>query len=509
MSKLWPHQEAQRIIQRWPDKEKYILETGFGPSGHPHMGTVGEVVRTYYVALALKELGKASEIVVFSDDMDGLRKIPKNIDAPWLAEHLGKPVSRIPDPYGTCDSFSAHMNQELNKMLGATGIPYTFASSAECYGSGRFDDVLRKVFANMEALTKLITDTMRSETKEHWNPFQPACEKCGRVNTTIVTGYDKDACTVQYACTGSFRGVEGCGHTGEQSALGGRGKLGWKIDWPARWYALGVNYEMYGKDLIDSAKLGKEVVRILGGDPPVDMFYELFLTEEGRKMSKSTGEGMKLENWDRWGTQDSLNLLMFKNPRQQKKLGPDTVLMYTDESLLMSKEDPQYPFIYFGGDRPDLGGLRYSDITNFMAAVGITDPDLIRPYLERTFGVERIGGNWAFVRELVEKAANYYEDFVLPERQVPKLSADEWAMVEKFLALLDAPETAAAEDLATYVQNQVFEIAKVGGMAPKDYFKLLYGVLLGAQSGPRIGGFVQLLGIPKIKELIATARSAQ
>lgn len=498
---LWPYQEAKRIIDRWPQKETYILQTGFGASGHPHMGTIGEVVRTYYVAKALKEMGKESEIIVFSDDMDGLRKIPTNIDAPWLAEHLGKPVTQIPDPYGTHKSFGHHMDAELVEMMAKTGIAATFKSAADCYADGTFDEGIRKMFKHMQAIMDLVLPTMREENRQGWFPWLPICENCGKVYTTKVEGYDGENATVTYACTGSFRDVQGCGHKGTQSALGGRGKFFWKADWALRWYVFGVNFEMHGKDLIDSAKLSSEIVKALGGKAPVTMVYELFLTEEGRKISKSTGAGISMENWGRWGTQDSLNLLMFKNPKQQKKLGTDSVIQYTDETLTMPKEDPQYAFIYYHGDRPDLGGLRYSDIINLVNAISVTDPDQLIEYLGRSFGHERIRQNEPFVRELLEKAIHYYEDFILPTREVPALSPAEWEMVDAFVQLMDTTDEADA------IQSGVFAIARSREMAPKEFFKLLYGVLLGAQSGPRIGGFVQLVGKERIRELIAAAKA--
>ncbi|MFO7172502.1 MAG: lysine--tRNA ligase [Bacillota bacterium] len=500
---LWPQQEARRIAERWPDRQTYILETGFGPSGHPHMGTVGEVVRTYYVAMGLKELGKQAEIIVFSDDMDGLRKIPKNIDAPWLAEHLGKPVSRIPDPYGCCPSYSAHMNRELIEMLDKTGIPYRFVASSDMYNGGHYDEVIKRIFRHGQQILDLMLPTMREENRVNWFFWQPACENCGRVNTTVVHEWDPETTRVRYSCTGEFRGVRGCGHAGEQDALGGKGKLGWKIDWAARWFYFPVHYEMYGKDLIDSAKISTEIVRILGGQPPVQMFYEMFLTEEGRKISKSVGEGITLENFHRWGTQDAVNLLMFKNPRQQKNLGPETVIRYMDEVLTLDPADPQYRFVYYHGERPDLGGLRYSDLINLMSAIGITDPDLLRPYLERTFGNARIGESWPYVRELLEKARNYYEDFILPTRRVPDLTPEQWALVDEFLALIDR------ETEPDRIQSGIFEIARAHGIPAREYFKLLYGVLLGADSGPRIGGFVHLLGREKVKEIVEAARQKQ
>jgi lysyl-tRNA synthetase, class I len=502
-TKLWPHQEAKRIMDRWPQTEKYILQTGFGASGHPHMGTIGEVVRTYFVAMALKDLGKESEIIVFSDDMDGLRKIPKNIDAPWLAEHLGKPVTLIPDPYGTTKSFGHHMDAELLGMMKKTAIPAQFRSAFDCYGNGTFDEGIRKMFKHMEEIKGIILPTMREENREGWFPWLPICENCGKVNTTRVESYNGDEATVTYACVGEHKGVSGCGHRGTQSALGGRGKFFWKADWALRWYVFGVNFEMHGKDLIESARLSSEIVKILGGKAPVTMMYELFLTEEGRKISKSVGAGISMENWGRWGTQDSLNLLMFKNPRQQKKLGTDSIILYTDETLTMPKDDSQYRFIYYHGDRPDLGGLRYSDIINLVNAISVTDPDQLIEYLGRSFGHERIRASEEFVRELLVKALNYYEDFILPTREVPALTTEEWAMVDEFDRLIDTTDDADA------IQSGVFSIAKQRDRQPKDFFRVLYGVLLGAGHGPRIGGFVQLVGKNRIHELVAEARQSQ
>lgn len=499
-AKLWPHQEAKRIVERWPQKTKYILQTGFGASGHPHMGTIGEVVRTYYVAMALKDLGKESEIIVFSDDLDGLRKIPKNIDAPWLVDHLGKPVTRIPDPYGTSPSFGHHMDEELVDMMAKTGVAAQFKSSADCYADGTFDEGIRRMFQHMPDIINLVLPTMRPENREGWFPWLPICEHCGKIYTTRVEDYDAENATVTYSCTGQFRDVKGCGHRGTQSALGGRGKFFWKADWALRWYVFGVNFEMHGKDLIDSAKLSSAIVKAIGGKAPITMVYELFLTEEGRKISKSTGAGISMENWGRWGTQDSLNLLMFKNPKQQKKLGTDSIIQYTDETLTMSAEDPQYRFIYYHGDRPDLGGLRYSDIINLVNAISVTDPDQLIEYLGRSFGHERIRQNEELVRELLSKAINYYEDFILPTRETPELSAEEWVMVDEFDRLIDTAEN------ADEIQTGVYSIAKSRGIQPKEFFRVLYGVLLGAQSGPRIGGFVKLVGKERIHELIAAAR---
>ncbi|MHB9144982.1 MAG: lysine--tRNA ligase [Symbiobacteriia bacterium] len=499
---LWPQEEARRVAERWPDRDTYILETGFGPSGHPHLGTVGEVVRTYYVAMALHQMGKRTELVVFSDDMDGLRKIPKNVSAPWLEEHLGKPVSRIPDPYGCCESYSAHMNQELNGMLAKTGIEYRFVSSTDMYSGGAFDPVIKLMFRQGREILDLMLPTLRQENRAGWFFWQPVCEHCGRVNTTVVTDWDPAAARVKYACTGEFRGVKGCGYTGEQDALGGRGKLGWKVDWAARWYHFPVSFEMFGKDLIDSAKLSSAIVKMIKGDPPLQMFYEMFLTEEGKKISKSVGEGVSLENFHRWGTQDAVNLLMLKKPRQQKQLGPETIIRYMDEALTLNKEAPEYPFVYHHGAPPNLDGLRLSDLISLMGVLGMNDPGLVRSYLERSFGREQIDRRWSYLEGLLEKAWNYYEDFILPSRQVPVLEPEQWGLVDEFVGLISRETDAEA------VQNGVFAIARAHGLPPAEYFKLLYQVLLGTDSGPRVGTFVRLVGKEKVTEIIRAARVA-
>jgi lysyl-tRNA synthetase class 1 len=497
---LWPYQQAKRIVERWPDRQHFVLETGFGASGHPHMGTIGEVVRTYYVAMALRDLGKSSQIIVFSDDMDGLRKIPSNIDAPWLEEHLGKPVTQIPDPYGTSRSYGHHMNEELLAMMATTGIPAEFMSASECYDTPPFIAGIQRMFRYMEQIIELVHPTMREENRKGWFPWLPVCEQCGKLYTTRVTGYEAESMTVSYECTGHFRNVKGCGYSGRQGALGGRGKFFWKADWALRWYVLGVNFEMHGKDLIDSAKVSGAIVRILGGDAPVNMVYELFLTEEGRKISKSSGAGISMENWGRWGTQDSLNLLMFRNPHQQKRLSAETIIQYTDETLTMPPDDPQYRFIYYHGDRPDLGGLRYSDLINLVNATSITDIDQLLEYVGRCYGVERIKSNEGFVRELLAKAVNYYHDFIAPTRTVPVLNTERWALIEEFEQLIEQADTADA------IQTGVYDLARRHGKQPKEVFALLYSVLLGAPRGPRLGGFVELVGREKIHELLAAAR---
>lgn len=497
-AKLWPKQEAEKIVQRFPDAKKYLLQTGFGPSGHPHMGTVGEVVRTHFVAMALQDMGKKTVIQVFSDDMDGLRKIPVNIDAPWLEEHLGKPVSAIPDPYGCCKSFSDHMNKELVEMLDATGIPYKFVSAAAEYKKGTYNDVLQLCMRRIDKVLGIILPTLREENRQGWFPIMPVCEQCGKVNTTKVLNHDAETATVEYSCSEELKGAVGCGHHGSQFVGDGRSKFGWKADWGARWAVFGINYEMYGKDLIESAKLSKQIARVLGGRPPVDMFYEMFLDETGKKISKSVGQGLSVENWTRWGTHEALNYLMFKNPRQQKKLSQDTVVQYMDEVLKMDTDSPEYPYIYFAGSKPKLP-IVYSDLINIVSAVGVTEIRVLKEFILDIYGDE-LNAQWDRVEGLLELAINFYSDFILPERHFPTLSADQNALVDKFLALI------AEQTEAEAIQTGTYTIAKEAGVPPREFFKLLYQIILGKPSGPRIGSFVSQLGADRVSEIIARNR---
>lgn len=499
MTLLWPQQEARRIVQRFPQAGTYRLQTGFGPSGHPHMGTVGEVVRTHFVAMALAEMAKESQLIVFSDDLDGLRKIPINIDAPWLAEHLGKPVSAIPDPYGCCPSYSDHMNSELLAMLAETGIPHRFISATAEYKKGTYNQVLQQALVHNREILNVILPTLRPENRQGWFPIMPVCENCGRVNTTKVVGFDADKATLEYTCSEGLKGAFGCGYHGSQPVGDGRSKFGWKADWGARWAVFGIHYEMYGKDLIESAKLSKQIAKILGGQPPVDMFYEMFLDESGRKISKSVGQGLTVENFTRWGIPEALNYMMFKNPRQQKKLSSDTVLQYMDEVLKMGPEDPQYQYIFFTGSRPQVP-ITYSDLINILAAVGVTEVAVLKEFILEVYGQE-IAENWSEVEALLTPAINYYTDFILPQRSFPELSPEENRLLDLFLDLIQR------EKVGESIQTGAYDLAKENGIPPKDFFQLLYRVLLGKPSGPRLGGFVQQMGAERIRKLIEKHRT--
>ena len=330
-------------------------ETGYGPSGLPHIGTFGEVARTSFVLQALKTLepGIDARIIAFSDDMDGLREVPQNLpNAEMLKEHLGKPLTSIPDPFGEEKSFAHYMNRRLREFLDSFGFRYQFASSTEQYASGVFDEGLRRIMAHYDAISELFKATIAEEKRAAWSPFFPICENCGRVYSTRVTGLDP--ATHHASPTPATRrlpaSTQSCGHSGRTSILGGGCKVGWKVDWALRWYSLGIDYEMHGEDLLDSARLSSQIVKILGGEPPELFKYELFLDEKGKKISKKIGNGISLEQWLRFAPVDSLLYIMYMKPQQAKKMGLPILPEIVDQYLELvaqydGAEDSPVPFI--------------------------------------------------------------------------------------------------------------------------------------------------------------------
>ena len=429
--KAWPYREADMIPDGRGARERPVLfETGFGPSGLPHLGTFAEVARTDWVRRAYEEKhGGPTELYAFSDDMDGMRGVPLGMPHPdALIEHLGKPLSEVPDPFGEHESFAHHMNAKLRAFLDSFGFAYTFKSSQECYRSGAFDDALRRVVDCYDAVRGAVTRTLSDEHAADWSPFKPICASCGRVTTTRVLEVDREQYSVRYACDQRMnakllsweeraRGelkraapeaapywiekirVEGCGHEGEAPVRGGACKVGWKVDWAMRWYAFGVDYEMYGKDLIDSAKVSGEIVKILGGVKPAGMAYEWFNDEHGGSISKTKGNGLSVEQWLRYGPTESLAWFVFQNPKKAKKLYfgtiPDSADRYlTDrtkfagQSPLERRENPVW-FVDWpghGGSGEGVGydaEITYSLLLNLVGVLNTDDRALVWEYVRR------------------------------------------------------------------------------------------------------------------------------
>lgn len=514
----WPFVEAERIVARLErlNKTRVVAETGYGPSGLPHIGTFGEVARTSFVLQALKIIKPEidTHLIAFSDDMDGLREAPKNIpNRDMVVKHLGKPLTSVPDPFGEEKSYAHNMNRKLQAFLDSFGFEYDFRSSTDAYRSGVFNDALKRVMDRYEKVRELFVKTISEEKREAWSPFFPICESCGKIYSTRVTGIDKDACTISYVCDISAEGkYEACGHSGETSVLDGHVKVGWKVDWALRWYSFGVDYEMHGEDLMESGRLSSKIVKVLGGKPPELFKYELFLDETGKKISKKIGNGVSIDEWLSYGPVDSLLNFMYQKPQQTKKLGLPIFPKIIDDYLnLVAKYDGEsvdHPANFVmrlaKDSHADVGDegkvVTYSLIYNLLIALAEPDPALIRDYL---VGYQpHIKENMAYYDALIEKVIRYYKEVYLPNKTEEAPDPELAPVVEKFLKALEDFKTSGEEATADVMQNLVYTVGKENGVKPKDWFKNLYRVFLKQSSGPKIGSFIALLGVEKAIERV-------
>ncbi len=334
----WPFEEARKVLarveRRGTDKKAkdYVLfETGYGPSGLPHIGTFGEVARTTWVRRAFEAMSDVkTRLISFSDDMDGLRKVPGNVpNQEMLHAHLGQPLTSVPDPFGTHESYGAHNNARLRAFLDRFGFDYEFLSSTECYKSGRFDAALLNVLANYEKVRDIVLPTLGPERRATYSPFLPLSPRTGAVLQVPILEWHKDRGTIVY---------DEDGKKTEVPVTGGHCKLQWKADWAMRWEALGVDYEMAGKDLISSVELASKIQRALGGLPPDGFNYELFLDENGERISKSRGNGLTIDEWLTYGPEESIALFMYQKPRAAKRLYFDVIPKAVDDYIDLLKQ---------------------------------------------------------------------------------------------------------------------------------------------------------------------------
>ncbi|MEK9724676.1 MAG: lysine--tRNA ligase, partial [Rhodospirillaceae bacterium] len=420
-AKAWPFQEARELLKRVgdtvPDKGYVLFETGYGPSGLPHIGTFGEVARTSMVRHAFAAMSDLpTRLFAFSDDMDGLRKVPDNIpNKEMVAEHLGKPLTSIPDPFGTHESFGHHNNARLQAFLDEFGFDYEFVSSTVCYREGRFDDALRGVLANYDAIMKVILPTLGAERQATYSPFLPVCPETGVVLQVPVVSRDDAAGIIVYERED--------GRKVETPVTGGHCKLQWKADWAMRWAALDVDYEMSGKDLIDSVHLSGRICRILGGNPPVGFTYELFLDENGEKISKSVGNGLSVEEWLRYAPPESLAQFMFQKPKTAKRLYFDVIPKNVDEYLQhLSKLPEQEPtqqlenpawHIHRGQPPHEDAHLSYNILLNLASVCHTEDKAVLWHFISR-YRPDASSDSAPILDGLVERAINYYRDFIKP-----------------------------------------------------------------------------------------------
>jgi lysyl-tRNA synthetase class 1 len=510
--KSWPFKEAQKLQKRF--KEPPIIpvrfETGFGPSGLPHIGTFAEVARTTWVRHAFEFITNwSTQLIAFSDDMDGLRKVPLNMpQQDMLTEHLGKPLCHIPDPFGQCESYSAYMNNKLQEFLDTYSFDYQFQSSYEAYKRGDFNEGLAIILQKVEEVKTIILPTMSEEKRVNWSPFFPICEQCGRIYSTRVIGYHPQDNTIDYICDRQEGAVQCCGHKGTTSIFNGNVKVGWKVDWALRWYSYDIGYEMYGKDLIESAKLSGKITRLMGKQPPTGFFYELFLDEEGRKISKSVGKGLTIDSWVDYAPLESLLYYLFQNPRQAKRLFWGIVPKSVDDyltglrnyqSLGVEKQPDSAIWHIFNKhvNVPDYkASINFSLINNLTSAVGADDIELIIAYLKRYDpAAEQYS---AILRDLVKKAMNYYRDFILPNKHYRTPTEDERQMLQAIHNTLAQYDGDDEHEL----QSIPFEVARTFDIPPKDLFKMFYEVVLGQERGPRFGTFTRLVGKDTVLALL-------
>ena len=527
-SGAWPFEEARKIVARLKKapKDEVIFSTGYGPSGLPHIGTFGEVARTTMVRHAFRVLTDdkiKTRLIAFSDDMDGLRKVPDNVpNKELLSRHLGQPLTKVPDPFGTHPSFGEHNNARLRAFLDTFGFEYEFLSATDCYTSGRFDKALLQVLSNFDKVMAIMLPSLREERAQTYSPFLPISQTTGIVLQVPVLEHDAKTGTITYEDPDTKESIT-------TPVTGGRCKLQWKPDWAMRWLALGVDYEMAGKDLIDSVKLSGEINRAIGGRPPEGFNYELFLDDKGQKISKSKGNGLTIEEWLRYASPELLSLFMYREPKAAKRLYFDVIPRNVDE----------YAQFLDGYQKQD-GKQRLGNPVWHIHSGNPPKPDMPINFqllltLVSSSNAENAETLWGFIGRyrpgvtprthpkldaMVGYAINYYRDFVAPTKKFREPNAVERKALTD---LRDALSNLAAGSTPEAIQDVVYEIgrrepfldhkkaAKDGKPGVSlDWFNMLYQVLLGQEKGPRFGSFVAAYGLQNTVDMIdgALARSA-
>jgi lysyl-tRNA synthetase, class I len=510
--KSWPFVEARKLVERLakrPTTKGYaLLETGYGPSGLPHIGTFGEVARTAMVRHAFSMISDIpTRLFAYSDDMDGFRKVPTNLpNQEMLAQHLGKPLTTVPDPFGTHESLGHHNNARLRAFLDAFEFEYEFQSATERYKSGDLDDTLLKVLANYDKVIEVILPTLGAERQATYSPFLPVCPKTGIVLQVPVVERNVDAGTIVYDDQGTKI---------EIPVTGGHCKLQWKADWAMRWAALDVDYEMYGKDLIDSVRLSSRICRILGGQPPEGFAYELFLDEEGAKISKSKGNGLTIDEWLRYASPESLSLYMYQNPKKAKRLYFDVIPKNVDEYINHLHKYPDQddtahlgnPVWHIHGGNPPAEEvpLSFSILLNLASACNSEDKTVLWGFISR-YQAGATADNHPILDRLLGYAIAYYQDFVKPHKCYRAPTDQERVAMEDLVTRLKNLGEPDGETL----QHEVYEVGKSHGFENlRDWFRGLYEILFGQSQGPRIGSFFALYGVEESVTLIDRALAGE
>jgi len=526
--KAWPFEEARRLITRL-DKLKggkdktVIFETGYGPSGLPHIGTFGEVARTSMVRHAFEVLTKGertTRLICFSDDMDGLRKVPGNVpNQEMLQAYLNMPLTRVPDPFGKFESFAHHNNAMLRDFLDRFGFSYEFMSATEAYGSGLFDETLLRMLKVYDEVMDIILPTLGPERRATYSPFLPVSPRTGRVLQVPMIERQPKKGTVVYLDPDTGEKVE-------TPMTGGHVKCQWKADWALRWTALGVDYEMAGKDLIESVTLSSKICKALGATPPEGFNFELFLDDKGEKVSKSKGNGLTLEEWLRYANPESLSLFMYQKPKTAKRLYFDVIPRAVDEYLQLlaaypgqgERERLDNPIWHIHSGEPPAAELpiTFALLLNLVAASNAHDKDVLWGFIRR-HAPETSPQTHPLLDHLAGYAVRYYEDFVKPKkrfRAADEVERDALAKLSK--ALGKAGSGAGADELQTILYDvgrsvPRYQDFKAKGATPEKpgvssaWFSSIYEILLGESRGPRFGSFIELYGVEETRALIDKA----
>ncbi|WP_299329657.1 lysine--tRNA ligase [Parasphingopyxis sp.] len=511
-SKAWPYEEARKLLKRYPDGKPdgspILFETGYGPSGLPHLGTFQEVARTEMVRHAFSEMSDTpTKLIAFSDDMDGMRKVAENLpNRDMLAEHLDEPLCRVPNPFDTeHESFAAHNNAMLRQFLDRYEFDYEFLASSDCYGSGRFDDTLKLVLARYDKIMDVMLPTLGEERRATYSPVLPISPVSGKVLQVPVEVVDPGKGLVRFVDPATDEAVEHC-------ILGGAAKLQWKVDWALRWVALGVDYEMAGKDLIDSVTQSSKITRVLGAKPPEGFNYELFLDENGQKISKTKGNGVTIDEWLTYAPEESLSFYIYRDPKKAKQLSFGIIPKAVDEYQRFLDAYPDQPIEQklpnpvhhvHAGDPPQVDmPINFALLLNLVGVANTDDKALLWGFVQR-YAPGASPETHPALDARIDYALAYFRDFVADtlERRAPE-GKEVDALRDLDAALADMPEDADGET----IQNAVFEVGKRHEFEPlRDWFKALYETLLGASQGPRMGSFTALYGIDNVRTLIAEA----
>ena len=521
-ARAWPFEEARRLIDRLArikskagstgdDADKAVIfETGYGPSGLPHIGTFGEVARTSMVRhafTALTENRVKTRLICFSDDMDGLRKVPDNVpNKDMLRGHLDKPLSNIPDPFSNeYPSFAAHNNARLCGFLDQFGFDYEFFSATERYKSGAMDATLLSMLAVYDEVMDIILPTLGDDRRKTYSPFLPISPTSGRVLQVPMIERNVAAGTIVYLDPDTGKKVE-------TKVTGGAVKCQWKADWAMRWTALGVDYEMAGKDLIESVTLSSRICKALGGTPPEGFNYELFLDDKGQKISKSKGNGLTIDQWLTYASPESLSLFMFQRPKSAKKLFFDVIPRAADEYLQFiaafpsqeAKQQFDNPVWHIHSGSPPAAELpiTFALLLNLVGVSNTEDKSVLWGFIRR-YAAGATPEKYPILDHLAGYAINYYRDFIKPTKTFRRAAAEEAVALK---ALDAALATAAPDASAEELQNLVYAAGKSNGYTKetlRSWFQAIYEILLGQSQGPRFGSFIQLYGIPETRSLIA------